>query len=446
MKFLRAFLVITILVALFFNSVPFEDAIMGVAATIITASITLKYPVMSNMGKYIVMLVVWVSVVMMPAYHLIVHILRLHDMTQIDYDRVQAFGFEVFLLVAVAFIVMGGNKKSMRFRNVVYIPHKFSDKFIVSFFYFLYALTAFCFIMGIGRLGGDPVQLPFHLSGIINLFRQGFVPVMFVMLIEGYVIRKEKLPKKYLIMYFLWAVLETFAWMSKGVLINYMVNVSLMLYWYYRPPLKKIIRLSAPFLALVLFLYPIVGAMRGIDYGSFIENFKEAKSTADDTNDGDPYSAIKQPLNRLFLTGQMYAQDFSYISKDDFFDMSRVPILVLSGGSAGYQTRVIDGYPEDANHSSGTTGIMDPLLHGGKGLCFITLFLIVAFGAFVDKQYRKRQFSLYIVLFMYIQGLCTVSNISNLYDAVGLQSTFMMCMSLFALYYFNFRNKQYSNG
>ena len=230
MKFLRAFLFITILVALFFNSVPFEDAIMGVAATIITASITLKYPVMSNMGKYIVMLVVWVSVVMMPAYHLIVHILRLHDMTQIDYDRVQAFGFEVFLLVAVAFIVMGGNKKSMRFRNVVYIPHKFSDKFIVSFFYFLYALTAFCFIMGIGRLGGDPVQLPFHLSGIINLFRQGFVPVMFVMLIEGYVIRKEKLPKKYLIMYFLWAVLETFAWMSKDVLINYMVNVSLMLY------------------------------------------------------------------------------------------------------------------------------------------------------------------------------------------------------------------------
>lgn len=438
MKYLRAFLFITLCVAVIFNSVTFVNFLLGFFATLITVIKTTKYPIMSNMGKYMVLLVVWVSVVMMPAFHLIVHILNKHELTQLDYDRVQAFGFEIYFVVALAILIVGGNKKNMKFRECSYMPIRFSEKYVVYLFYFLFALTAFCYVKGIGRLGGEPVRLPFHLTGIINIFRRSVVPTFFLVLIEGFVLRKERLPKKLFVLYFLWSIFETFAWMSKGVLINYSINLSLMLYWYYRPSLKKMVKICVPFLVLILFLYPIIGSLRYVDSGSFVQNFTEAKSIADEKKNDDSFRVIKEPLNRLFLTGQMYAQDYSYFVHDDFFDFSRLPTLFLTGGAAGYQTLIIDGYPEDAHHSSGTSGIMDPLIHGGKGVCFGMMILLVIFGSLVDKQYYKNQISLYISLVMYIQGLCIVANVSMFYSITDI---FMTCISFYAIYYINFRTK-----
>lgn len=438
MKYLRIFLFITLCVAFVRNSVPFVDIILGIVSTLITIYLTMQYPIPSNMGKYMVLFVVWISVVMMPAYHLIVHILEFHEMTQLDYDRVQAFGFETLFVVAVAFALCGGNNKYLRYRSCLYRPIRIPERLVTCVFYFLFALTAFCFVMGIGKLGGEPVRLPFHLSGIINILRRSVVPILFLVLIEGYVIRKERFPKRFFAMYFIWSIFETFAWMSKGVLVGNMVNVSLMLYWYYRPSFKKVVKFCLPFLTIFLFLYPIIGVMRSVDTGSFTQNFIESKRMADSNNEDNPFVLFKKPLNRLFLTGQMYAQDYSYFVNDDFFNFSRVPVLYLSGGAAGFQTFIIDGYPEDAHHSSGTTGIMDPLLHGGKGMCFIVMFLLVISGALVDRQYYKRQIGLYISFVMYIWGLCTVANISNFYN---IKSIVMSCALFYAIYIFNFKNK-----
>lgn len=443
MRYLRYFLVLTLLIALLNNSVPFLDCVLGTLATIFSISITYRYPILSNMGKYMVLIIVWISIVMMPAYHLIVHILGLHDMKQVDYDRVQAFGFELYFVVSIAFLVLGGNTKNMTFKRIIYFPHKFSDRVVVSFFCFLYALTIFCYIKGIGRLGSEPVRLPFHLTGIINLFRQCIVPSLFVMLVEGYIIRNEQIPKKYILMYIIWTLLEVFAWMSKGVLFNYMLGFGLTLYWYYRPSIKSILKFCIPFFVTVLFLYPLVGEMRYVDSGSFFTNLEEAKLKVEDNTESNRGSTILKPLNRVFLTGQMYAQDFDYVSSDDYFDFRRVPALVLYGGAAGFQTRVIDDYPEDAFHSSGTSGIMDPLLHGGKGFCYICLFLLVVLGAIIDNQYSKKQISIYLGLCLYIQGLCTSSNISSLYNAVGLQSMLVTGISLWIMHFINFRNRQY---
>ena len=91
------------------------------------------------------------------------------------------------------------------------------------------------------------------------------------------------------------------------------------------------------------------------------------------------------------------------------------------------------------DNSSGTTGIMDPLLHGGYGLCYIVITFIMLLAGLTDKFFRKRQYSIYSLMLLLIWGLCN-SNISSLYDPVGLQQYLVSFISMYLAYIVNFKH------
>ena len=131
-----------------------------------------------------------------------------------------------------------------------------------------------------------------------------------------------------------------------------------------------------------------------------------------------------------------------FSSSDRFFDFSKAPIVIAWQGAARYQTFVIDGYPPGVHHSSGTTGLQDPLLHGGYGLCYVVIFLLFLMAASIDSLAQKRLYSIYIRLVLILWGFCNSQNITTFYDSVGVQGLFLQFVAIFIAYYMNFQRKK----
>lgn len=110
---------------------------------------------------------------------------------------------------------------------------------------------------------------------------------------------------------------------------------------------------------------------------SLSENFVSARNEAQ-AEEIPIFMKLATPLNRTFMTPAQYMKDYSYINNEALFDFSKAPVLYAMGGSAVYQTFIIDGYPPTAIHSSGTSGLTDPLLHGGYGLSYIIVVSLVS--------------------------------------------------------------------
>lgn len=443
MKALKILLIITLIITPIFNNISLVDSLLLTLGTLMSLQILGRYDILPNLGKYIVLAFVWISLIMMPSYHLVVHSISSYVnyyVGQKDFDRLLSFGALLFLITCISFVMFGTKSGKKRYCCKQYCPKLISPLYIKLFFSLLFLIVVISYIEGVSRMSGEVVALPFHLGGIINFFKSIVVPFLFAALVENYILNKKALPRKYFVLYFVYMLCETFVWMSKGILLNYLLPLLVVLVLYYRPNFNKMIKYITPVFILFLFLYPIIGIMRNIDGGSLKENFAEAKNEADENATEKPFVLITV-LNRTFMTGYQFATDYDYIDKSSFFDFSRLPLLIIYRGAQAYQTHVIDGYPEDALTSSGTSGIMDPLLHGGYGLCYIVIILIMFIASRVDMLYVKRQFSLYTILVLVIWRLVNNSNLSSLYDSIGLQS-YLVCLISFCLaYYLNFQKK-----
>jgi len=271
----------------------------------------------------------------------------------------------------------------------------------------------------------------------VNLFRRFFVPYLFAVIIENYILRGYKVPKSVVVYYLIWCVVEIFAWLSKSVFVEHLEPLLLLLYIYYRPPVKKFAVYIAPLLAFFLVMYPIVEAMRTMDTEvSLTERITTAKEISESN---DENSGVLAPLNRTFMTGFHYINDYDYINHDDLFDFSKIPLLVGYGGAAGYQTFFIDQYPVGVAHSSGTTGVMDPILHGGYGLLYVMIFIWVILSISLDKSLFKRRYSVYVILFLLLWELSNNQNLSSLYDAIGLQRFFISAVAILFAFRINYR-------
>lgn len=431
---------VTILLAVILNSISIVDFSLLLLSTLLSMAILTRYPLFPNAAKYMLLLIVWIAVVMMPSLHLISHISSYvnYQVVQVDYERVLSFGSKVFFITVFSFLICGRLIQKKNTKTYNYQPRVISERYVKTGFIIAFILSLFSLYTGISKLGGEPVYLPFHLGGIINLTKSILIPSLFAVFIENRILNKIKVDRKYFVLYGLWVLLEIFVCMSKGVILNYSLPLALVLIFYYRPSPKLFIRYLAPIVLLFLFLYPIIGVMRYDDSGSFTEKFLNSKKQADEVSEDKPFVLITV-MNRVFMTGFQYSVDYQYLDKEQFFDFSRLPLLFIYRGSAGYQTHYADGYPDDAINSSGTTGIMDPLLHGGYGLCYIVITFIMLLAGLTDKFFRKRQYSIYSLMLLLIWGLCN-SNISSLYDPVGLQQYLVSFISMYLAYIVNFKH------
>ncbi len=442
------FLVITFLFNVILNNIGVFDFSLLVLASLLHISLISKLPFFEHMCKHVVIWLFYMSIIFLPSFHLVYHILDRKDMAQIDYDRLSSFGIKIYFIVMTSVVILYNvlGKKNTKLINFRYCPRVIPEKFVDVFFVFLFCLTFFCYSIGLGKMGSEQVELPFHLSGIINLFRRGLAPMLFVILIENRILNGKKIPNKYWILWGGWTIMEIFAWLSKSLIIDNFLNVIIVLMFYLRPSLKTISRKIIPLILVFLFLYPIIGVMRHLDEGSVYDNLKEARSVSEEESESNSINPLLFPLNRAFMTAQLYAQDYSYIDNSSLFDFSRTFQMIAMGGPSIYQTFVIDEYPEDAHHSSGTSGLLDPLLHGGYGLCYIMVVFIMFLTILVDNFLKSNKISIYVswVLFMY--GFSMFRNISMFYDSTGMQGFVVFLLGLFVANRVNFQNRYYVEG
>lgn len=438
MKYLRLLFLITALVTIIFNNIEGVNIVLLIAATSLAIIFTTKYPFRSNYAKYLVLMVFWFSVIFMPSFHLVDPLnTRYLEINQLGLDRLLNFGVPVFFEVILLILLISAGFRKNNYPEVIYHPRPIKQSSVNIFIVFCILLSFFCISIGLGRMGSEGVRLPFHLGGFINLFRRFFVPYIFAVIIENFILTGRKIPRSTMVLYLVWCIVEIFAWLSKSVFVEHLEPVLLLLYFYYRPTAKKVLVFMAPLLIFFLVMYPIVEAMRTMDSASMSERISSAKDSSDDSEGGG--NALLAPLNRTFMTGFHYVNDYDYLNHNELFDFSKVPLLVFYGGAAGYQTFYIDQYPTGVAHSSGTTGLLDPYLHGGRGLLYMMIFIWVIYSVLLDKSLNKGRCSVYTILFLLLWELSNNQNISSLYDAIGLQRFFISALAIFFAYRMNFR-------
>lgn len=435
MNYYRLVVVITSLVAILFNSLSFFNILLLTISTLLLLRIKKQIELRYNYATYFIVFLYWMPLVFMPAFHLVEQSMNSYEpVNQTWLDRLLDFGIPIFLFVVVLVLCLGSHAKGLE--KPITQVRPISIYIVKSFLLFSIGLSITCYLMGIGRMGSESATLPFHLTGVVNLYRNTAVPLLFAIIIENFHLRGVKLPKEAWALFLLFCIIEIFAWFSKSIMVYDLLKPALLLYVYKRPSFSSVLKYLAPIVFVFLFLYPVIEGLRnnGTERGLF-NAFVEAKK---DSNDNEETGNILAPLNRAFIFDTQYIQDYAYIS-DEFFDFSKVLLLASYGGAAGFQTYVIDGYPPDAHHSSGTSAFMDPLLHGGKGLLYIVTVFLVLFAFYIDKILKRGQISIFVILFFLLQGFGMFINISFLYNVEGFSTILVNLVCIYIAYMFNFK-------
>lgn len=444
MKYYKIILIVTFAFALLNNSMSFVDVLFHSISLLLMLFILEHFPFFKHFGKHLVLLTFWISLMFMPAFHL-VKALQGEDstfgyrITAIDYEHILSFGSKVLLVTCFTWILSSFVNAKRRKEVIIYKPHLISRHTINYIFVIMYLLSLFSLSIGLSRMGAHGIELPFHLAGIITLIRISFFPMFFAVIVENYILNKKSIPKKNFILLFVWALLETVVRLSKAALLGVFMPVGIVLYMYYRPSWRTLLKYVVPIFAIFILLYPIIEIMRNTDEGSLSKNISTASKQVE--NQDETTNPFIQPLNRAFMIPALYAKDYNWVDQTKFFDFSKAPVLVSWGGAARYQTFVIDGYPLGIAHSSGTTGLEDPLLHGGYGLCFIVIILLMIMANAIDSLSNKHMNTIYIFLVLLLWGFCKTQNISSIYDAIGMQYMLVRFAIIYIAYYINFRRK-----
>ena len=440
MKYLRVLFVVSFIVAIVNNKLSGTDILFHIVSLVLMLLITYSFSFIRHLGKYLVLLTYWVSLMFMPAFHLVKNLLGdegygAYLITKYDYVRILSFGSKVLFITCALWFLLGMIRTNAQYYPQ-YQPKPISTRFARFTLYGMFGLSFFSLYIGLSRMGVAGVVLPFHISGIITLLRVVFYPIVFAAIIENFILTKRHIPNSLFVLYAIWGLLETFVRLSKGALISSFLTVTILLLIYFRPNLKTLIKIGTPIILVYLFLYPIVEIMRSGD-----SNIKESVEIASSQNEYSSGEIVLQPLNRAFMIPHMYAKDYNYLDQNALFDFSRAKVILAWGGSARYQTFVIDDYPPGVSHSSGTTGIQDPLLFGGYGLCYIVIILIMLLAFVIDSMSKKRMYTVYITLILFLWSMCNEQNITSFTDSVGLQYIITRFIAIWIAYLMNFRNK-----
>lgn len=394
--------------------------------------------IFAHSSKFVVLFVVVISVLLMPAFGVVTS--RYGQLSTQDNKNIIEFGATIVLIVSICCAIL--KPVSTISQKYLYRPSLFSDRMMLFVFLCVFPISIFSYAIGLGRMGSAAVVLPFHLTGIFVFFQTKLVPALFVVYVENKILHKKKVNKKFYICYAAWSILMTLVLLSKSVFITNFIPLLIMLNLYYRPDKKTILRYLIPIVIFFFFMYPIIGILRLAQEDGKVMNattiLEAAYSDDDSGSQTKNDNFLLRPLNRVFKTGAHFYQDYEIIKNDVFFDFSRMPTIISIGGTARYQTIIIEGYTETANHSSGTSGIMDPILVGGIGLLYITIFLIMLLAAFVDRLYQKHQYSIYAILIFFVFDLICNHNVSLFFEYTSLIVTLL---SVYIAYFFNFRKK-----
>ena len=301
--------------------------------------------------------------------------------------------------------------------NIQYVPNTnykvISDKYFYICVIIAFSLSFISAVLGIGRMGGELVKLPFHLTGIINFMRMNVFPTLLMLYIYDVLSHNEKIKSNKYLIIFIWGIFEVFVRLSKSALITSILPSLIIIILSEKINKKHIIRIIVPLIVVFLFMYPIIETMRYSKETSMSSLISAYESVNSGENDGS------SPFTRIFMTGPKYLNALPVINDNKLFDFSKAPIILKIGGSAAYTTFIIDGYAQGVRHNSGCTGIIDPLLFGGYGLCYIVVFLFSIFSLWIDSPKIRGNVMLRTLLLLLFIDVVMKKNISLFIDALA---------------------------
>lgn len=304
-----------------------------------------------------------------------------------------------------------------------------------ALFIIAYILTLISFVLGLGRMGSEEHELPFHLTGIIHFLRTNIVPIC-ALFVYARNKKEGKSNSRFIIWFFVWTLLEMFVRMSKGFLLRSFFPIIFFEFICGESNYKRILRRFSPMVIVFFLMYPVIESMRHMD--SFNAAVNDAYSSQEDDGESGTYTNpsardfLVRPFNRTFYSGYLFVKDQSYVDDNSLFDFSKMPVILAMQGSARYQTRIIDGYPEGLAHSSGTTSLVDAFLVGGYGLMYIQLVILTLLAVFIDKIVKSRYNNvLSAILVLFFWDLVPRESFSGFVAPMYIRSVFMYLLIIF---------------
>ncbi|MDY5024536.1 MAG: hypothetical protein SPF00_05445 [Candidatus Egerieousia sp.] len=276
----------------------------------------------------------------------------------------------LYIIFFISYLLLQNKKKYVEEKYVVKsVPKKQWKILIITMF----GLSFLSYSLGLSKMGTtQEIYLPFHLAGIINYSRLTFIPVIYAFFLTRTRIAQNDKFKKYFIIYLIWLVLETFVRLSRGVLVMNMVELCTIFIMAGTFKVKELSRLLLPIIVAALLLFPIVSSLRSITRDSKVTSKDIAAATQTESKIGE---TVKESFLRMFSTASFYDRISDNLPNKGFFDFTNAPYIVLLNGSHFFITSEVDQRRLDEGHNSGSTGIIDSLIFGGYGFCYIVFFL-----------------------------------------------------------------------
>jgi len=106
MKYYKIILIVTYAFAILNNSMSFVDILFHSISLLLMLFILEKFPFLKHFGKHLVLLTFWISLMFMPAFHLVKTLQGENGnfgyrITAIDYEHILSFGSKVLLLLQI---------------------------------------------------------------------------------------------------------------------------------------------------------------------------------------------------------------------------------------------------------------------------------------------------------------------------------------------------------
>ena len=303
---------------------------------------------------------------------------------------------------------------------------------------FSYVISLVSGYLGVGKMGYEAnIVLPFHLNGMMQFYRTDIFPLLFALYVYDRITSNMKVPISQIILVVMWAVLESFVRFSRSAVVMSFLPLIFMLLYSGNLHKKMFVKIVIPILLLGYLLFPIITAVR--ETGKMSSNTINSSVSEKDDN-------LQHMYLRTFYSGLYFMRLYpnGYDDPSTFY-FERFPSVLLLGGSAVYTTRIVDGVTENVIHSSGTTGILDPVIIGGKGLCFVVLFLLVLLGLILDKRIEEGNVMYKVVLLVMFKMFVMQKNLTVFLDSEAIQviTSYALQFIIVSYYYRNyFTNKK----
>ena len=341
------------------------------------------------------------------------------------------FSNEVLAVYMLSYMLLGRvvkyRKRQFEYLHKSTISDVFFDLAIIIAFFF----SIISGILGVGKMGYEAsVVLPFHLNGIMQFFRTDIFPIIICVFVYDHISKKRIIKNRHILLIVVWAFLESVVRLSRSAAVMSFVPLLLMFVYSNYFTKRTVIRTLLPLLCAAFLMFPVISALR--DTGDVsLQNISSSKEEKKE-------NANQHMYLRTFYSGIYFIRIFSSGYDDpSMFYFGRLPLIIFYGGSAVYTTREVDGVSERVVHSSGTTGILDPLLIGGKGLCFVTVFFLVLIALIIDRKIGNDRILIKIVCLMFFKILVMSKNLTILLDTEFFQllTSYLAQFAIIGMYY-----------